>query len=276
MRDLTGHRHDAEEAADLGGPGALINLRDLGGLLTDSGGVTRHGVLLRGDAPLAGDQPPGDIRWPPSLVVDLRSDAEIQDAALTWGPGTSVYHLDVHNGATPTVTPDNVDWIGLYRAIMDGAATHIADLMRVVAAASDGPVLVHCTAGKDRTGVVVALLLLAADVSDTSVVTDYMATRVSASAFLRRHPQFRQRGMARDEGDSSRDPADRKLAVSRTAIVDVVRRVRASGTQGWFRERGVDRAHLATWRNRLVASLPVAFVTCCLRHLLPSSRRRWR
>jgi len=232
----------------------MINLRDLGGLATDSGGTTQHGVLLRADAPLAGDQLPESVRWPPSLVVDLRSPAEIHGSQFAWGNDTLVYRLDVHHGATPTVTPDNVDWIGLYRGIMDGAAEHLADLMKLVAGASDGPVLVHCTAGKDRTGVVTALLLLAAGVSDTAVVTDYLATRISLAAFLSRHPQFRKREMAREERDCVRDPADHKLAVSRTAMIDVIQRVRADGAQGWFRKQGVDLADLEAWRDRLVAA----------------------
>ena len=70
----------------------LVNLRDLGCLRLDSGGRTRHAVLLRSGAPLPGDKDPTSTVWPPKTVFDLRGAAELGGRGhplARWG--TAVY-----------------------------------------------------------------------------------------------------------------------------------------------------------------------------------------
>ena len=172
-----------------------VNVRDVGGLPTVDGRSTRPGVLLRADN-LQGLTPSDVQRLTGELgvrtVLDLRTGREVQDE----GPGplraTDVVHHHVslipeppgepaqqeidravphradRAGATPT------DMTGYYVGYVEDAPANLARALRVLADPETGPVVVHCAAGKDRTGVVVALALSLAGVTRDAVVADYV------------------------------------------------------------------------------------------------------
>jgi hypothetical protein len=155
----------------------LANLRDVGGLRTDDGRVVRSGVLLRSDAPQIGDA--GFPAPRPSTVIDLRSAEEIDVAVHPLAAVADVHHVALGESlhpervaATPAAERD-LAWA--YRLIVLEATAELARIVRIVASAS-GPVLVHCAAGKDRTGIVVAVLLRAAGVRRDDVMADYLRT----------------------------------------------------------------------------------------------------
>src|SRR5690606_26221954 len=75
----------------------------------------------------------------------------------------------------PRTDPSSIDLRALYRTILADHGAQLGLAIRAVAQA-DAPVIVHCTAGKDRTGLVVALSLLALDVPLEDVVADYELT----------------------------------------------------------------------------------------------------
>src|SRR5690625_7785739 len=77
-------RHSAAESAS-----TLVNLRDLGGMPTQDGTITRHGVLYRSDAPYPNDSDPVTVdQWPPAAVLDLRSQRERDDVGHEWTEGS--------------------------------------------------------------------------------------------------------------------------------------------------------------------------------------------
>src|SRR5215211_2886388 len=134
---------------------ALANLRDLGGLRTATGGTTRTGVLLRSDAPYANDVDTGTepAGWPPAVVLDLRGAAEAAASPRTWGSTTTVHSHELYTGARPGAIAPSDNLIDLYRNIVTDAADQIVAVVDLLA--TDGSTLVHCAAGKDRTGIVV-------------------------------------------------------------------------------------------------------------------------
>jgi protein-tyrosine phosphatase len=75
------------------------------------------------------------------------------------------------------------------RAMLEGVRAELEEVLRVIGTASAGPLLFHCVAGKDRTGLIAALLLALADVTPEAIAYDYAAsTQNLREAYLRRYP----------------------------------------------------------------------------------------
>jgi protein-tyrosine phosphatase len=191
-----------------------VNVRDVGGLPTEDGGKTRAGRLLRGDN--LQDLSPADITRLTggiglTTVVDLRSTAELRaegPAPLDAVPGVRHVHCPVlpeQGTATDVVadvllTRDDADRsrypadprAGHYLGYLEDRPEQVVAAVRAVATAP-GAALVHCAAGKDRTGVVVALALSAVGVRPDAVAADYAATGERLELLLdrlRRSPTY--------------------------------------------------------------------------------------
>ncbi|WOP19517.1 tyrosine-protein phosphatase [Raineyella sp. LH-20] len=153
------------------------NLRELGGHQAE-GGTIPWGRFFRSDA-LAGLTPAGKqsmadlgIRW----IVDLRSDDETV-AEPTELPEVTIVHTPIFISGRPAVEPDRpADLDSVYDLMVDAHGDRLTEAVRQIAHADGEAVLVHCTAGKDRTGLVVALTLLALGVHRDAVVEDYALT----------------------------------------------------------------------------------------------------
>ena len=182
-----------------------VNVRDLGGLPAGDGRQVVTGRLLRGDD--LNDLSPADVTLLVSqigltTVIDLRSPGEVQ--ARGPGPLTRqglVRHR--HHSLLPELGmtaaadamtarveraqaryPDDAR-CGLYLGYLEERPAQVVSALRDIARAS-GPVLVHCAAGKDRTGVVVALALSVAAVQRDAVIADYAATAERIGPLLAR------------------------------------------------------------------------------------------
>jgi protein-tyrosine phosphatase len=156
-------------------PGA-VNFRDVGGL--PAGALrTRRGVLYR-SGNLAGLDPAGTaalrglgIR----RIIDLRADDEVAHAPsrLPEGP-LRTQRVPLFLGSVASFFADDIPLQEMYRRLVDDSADRVVDVARGIV--EDQPVLVHCTVGKDRTGVTVAVALAAAGVDGEAVIADYART----------------------------------------------------------------------------------------------------
>jgi protein tyrosine/serine phosphatase len=168
-----------------------VNVRDLGGLPTEDGRAVKSGLVLRSDN-LQGLSDK-DVRrlvedYRLRTVVDLRTPAEVDGE----GPGPLVaqglrhVNLNLIPGWNPKdhtsdrVIPDegreHGDVSHHYIHYLDEASAEVTQALRVLADDATGPAVVHCAAGKDRTGVVCALALVVAGVPREAVVADYALT----------------------------------------------------------------------------------------------------
>ncbi|MFJ3957975.1 tyrosine-protein phosphatase [Arthrobacter sp. NPDC090010] len=161
------------------------NFRDLGALPAGSG-LTLSGVLYRSDAlHLLTDEGRERLReLKVATVLDLRDDDEVQrsPSALA-GLELEVLRGNVLAGALGSSLRQLPTLQGLYRLILAQGGDVAVQLARRVlhnAALGQGT-LVHCTAGKDRTGVMIALLLDAVGVDREAVVLDYSGTAANLS-----------------------------------------------------------------------------------------------
>jgi protein-tyrosine phosphatase len=190
------------------------NMRDLGGLPTADGARTVPGRILRSDnlQTLSADDV-GRLRTHFGLreVIDLRTTAEIllegrgplrdlPDVAHRHfsllperGHHTDVFAVeeeeeaplgDLSAGWVETLLPrmtavhdqGEPPAVRSYLGYLSDRADHVVDALRALAAPEPGASVVHCAAGKDRTGVVVALALAVADVPHEEIVADYAMT----------------------------------------------------------------------------------------------------
>ena len=185
-----------------------VNVRDLGGLPTADGGSTMPGRLLRSEN--LQELSPADIaklvkEIGVTTVVDLRTTGELEvegPAPLDAVPAVRHVHhpvLKELGNSTQAVSeallvtkieqdraryPDDVT-TGHYLGYLEERPDEVTGALRDIATA-DGAAIVHCAAGKDRTGVIVALALTAAGVEPDAIVADYVATGDRIEAILDR------------------------------------------------------------------------------------------
>jgi protein-tyrosine phosphatase len=236
----------------------LDNIRDVGGLPLRDGGTTRTGVLLR-SASLR-HCTPGDVahlvdEFGLRLVLDLRTRREIdQDgptALAKAGVETVALSFIPEEGRALPETEDRVDpLIHIYLGYLRDRADNVVTAVRRLAAADAGPALVHCAAGKDRTGVLVALMLDAVGVDRDAVVADYALSAERMEALFRRWTAASGEPM----------PADLTPHLPRAeAMAAVLARLDAEygtdgaggGAAGWLRAHGLDEESLERLGKRL-------------------------
>lgn len=160
------------------------NLRDVGGIETADGFVVQRGRVLRSAMPSHKDRAPDDIVWPPSLVIDLRSANESEGIHPLARSGARIVNLPLLSALRPGTAPAE-SLAGLYLLLLDHASMYLVELVREVGTAR-GATLIHCAAGKDRTGVSVALLLRLLGASRDDIVADFLETQHAAQAISSR------------------------------------------------------------------------------------------
>jgi protein tyrosine/serine phosphatase len=232
----------------------VLNARDLGGYPAAGGRETRWGAVVRSDslgdltaagrAALAG--------YGVRAIVDLRLADEIARHPNPFAtPGdhgvayTNVSVIDPAGGFPPgTYTmAENYLWM------LDHFGAFIAKAMAAVAGAPEGGVLIHCAAGKDRTGLISALLLGLVDVPAETIAADYAMT----AELLR--PRERQWL----EGLDPEERAQREAMLARYApTAEVMLAVleglgeRHGGVEPYLRSTGLGQDDLDRLRERLV------------------------
>jgi protein-tyrosine phosphatase len=200
------------------------------------------------------------------VVVDLRTDVEVAlegPGPMTVEPSVRIEHRSLLPDAGlgvdldpatvrpwgPTDVDDSLDepaTVRVYMGYLRRRPDSIVGSVRAIARA-DGAVLVHCAAGKDRTGVVVALALDAAGVDRGTIVSDYLATGERIDAILARlvgSSTYR----AELEGHASQRHAPVSGTIERLLqLVDE----RFGGSVAWLSANGLGGTDLERLRHRL-------------------------
>ncbi|SEP22393.1 tyrosine-protein phosphatase [Trujillonella endophytica] len=174
---------------------APANLRDLGGIPA-VGGTVRRGVAIRADDLSLTPREDAETLIADGLaaVIDLRTPGEVRNTGRgVFGELPVAYHhLPLMPGLRPTAGPgsgvdprDPVGMGGMYADLFSTAAGQIVTALAVLAV-TPGATAFHCSAGKDRTGVLAAAFLLALGADDDDVVADYAVTGTNIAAVGRR------------------------------------------------------------------------------------------
>ncbi|HEU4430595.1 MAG TPA: tyrosine-protein phosphatase [Myxococcota bacterium] len=189
LEDAEGRRVEiAERRLPLEGP---RNFRDLGGYPTHDGRRVRWGQVFRADS--LAELSEGDIGYLERLglarVIDLRGDGEISERPNRLAGRSGFAYLQLPIGESDLAPAEwarkfeagefgeiDASWLVRgYQRTLDERAQRVGGVLRELAA-HPSPAVFHCTAGKDRTGVVAALLLLALGVPREVVIGDYSLT----------------------------------------------------------------------------------------------------
>ncbi|WP_214324061.1 tyrosine-protein phosphatase [Nonomuraea sediminis] len=154
----------------------LLNLRDV----ATAGASLRPGVLYRSAQPHSLSAEDVELVSRLRLIADLRGARERTED--DWDPGLRVIRLGPDEAGSPASLPPDMPLGELYVLLLDHRTAWFA---RVVGEIADGlPALVHCAAGKDRTGIVVALILDLLGVGHDAIVRDYALTADHLPAVL--------------------------------------------------------------------------------------------
>jgi protein tyrosine/serine phosphatase len=261
----------------------VANMRDLGGMVTADGASLRPRRLLRSDnlqdlAPKAVESLVGT--YGVTDVVDLRTDVEVAkegDGPLRAVPGITHHHHtlyredSVESGipaaerALPWETDERREaaaaapdaehrrsheefWSEHYLGYLAARPDSVVAALHAVAS-SDGAVIVHCAAGKDRTGTVVGLALKAVGVPDELVIADYAASAERVAAIMDRlRTKSAYAGNLKDKTVAQQSPTTETMRLLLATLDE-----RYGGTLGWLDTRGWGRADTERLRRKLLA-----------------------
>lgn len=265
----------------------VVNMRDLGGITTASGQAVRPRRLIRSDN--LQDLSDADVRWllddaGVSDVVDLRTGLEVRSEGpgpLTY-TGVAIHHLSLYpEGAQETGIPDDDDegtetenldleelpWLAdrpdpelasdhheeflttHYLQYLNRRPDNVVAALRVIGQAK-GAVIVHCAAGKDRTGTITALALRLVGVPIASAAADYQATNERLSQILDRLRATATYAADLDGQDESTQRTDATIMTDVLTYIDQ----RWGGVEPYLRRHGWTDADTTALRTRLLFS----------------------
>jgi protein tyrosine/serine phosphatase len=208
----------------------VVNVRDVGGLPAADGRRIRPGVLIR-SANLSFITEADVARLVNELgvrrVLDLRSDVEVRNSEpglLRGRDGVTFHHLSLYPDSdhqradqttqdAPPEAPDPIaPWVGerfsgerdpqleSYLRYLEQRPDSIVAALRAIAE-PDGATVVHCAAGKDRTGMVIALALSVAGVPREVIAADYAETQSQIMAIIKQLSALQLYDLDEDEPD---------------------------------------------------------------------------
>jgi hypothetical protein len=225
---------------------ACLNVRDLGGLPAGAGRIKR-GALMRGSAfgALSDDGRAAMRAYGVRTVIDLRGADEAADVRSPYADGVDYRRVTFVHGRT----------MGLHRAAAEGTlsaelrrlaepASGLREIVHEIAHATPGT-LVHCLAGRDRTGIVVAIVLAAVGVPDDEIVADYVASDAELAdeyeRFTAERPELRAEIFAAIE----------RRAWTMEQVLATLRADHGDGA-GYLRAAGVPHEDIELLRAKLV------------------------
>jgi hypothetical protein len=236
-----------------------FNFRDLGGYPVAGGQVTRWGRLFRSDT--LHELSPADVATLRSLglatIIDLRTTRELARTGRgPLGPEPVRYHhlSVIREGAEreapgeAVAAPAAEDLSERYLWYLDVGGPALARALVLLGEADNYPLVFHCAAGKDRTGVLAALVLDIVGVEATDIVADYLITESRMELILGRYrsdPALAARMAMLPAGRFSVEAATMERFLG--AVDD-----RYGGSEAWALGTGVPPASIERMRGLLL------------------------
>lgn len=244
---------------------APVNLRDLGGIAID-GGVLRPGLAIRTDdlAYVTEDVAAQLVADGLTAIIDLRSPAEVSVTGRgPLGEHPIAYHhlpliANVGESMDRDVPVFGHEAMGLmYLRMVESAAPQLVTALNVIAH-TPGASAFHCAAGRDRTGVLAAMLLLALGAADDDIVTDYALTGANMVAIMKRTApvmgaMWKALGFDSDMLSTSSSLLEGSMDVSMRSLLDTLRQQYGAPLTP-LRTAGLSDATIARLRERALSA----------------------
>lgn len=173
---------------------AVHNFRDLGGYPTKDGQSTKWRTLFRADGlyRLTTQDAQAVVDLGVKTVIDLRTDNELKTRGTFPVDEFPVafHHLSIidatWNEVETPVIEDTVEFlVWAYREMLENASSKFVDAINVIASTDVLPLVFHCAAGKDRTGVLAAFVLAILGVPDEIIAADYGLTELGMKRLIK-------------------------------------------------------------------------------------------
>ena len=227
-----------------------VNVRDLGGLPTEDGLETRYRVVVRADS-IRGLTEAGwqaVVDYGITVAIDLRADSEVAEDPSVAAP-IPVTRVPI----VPWEIAVGHDWPSMregYAAVLDRFRPQFARAVSVLAVAG-APVIVHCQGGRDRTGLVVALVLRLASVDPEVIAEDHAWSDEFWAPLV-------EDWFATAPTDMERERRRRIAAPAGRTMVDVLADLEArhGSTRAFLAGGGAQEADLDGIRSRLRGETP--------------------
>lgn len=232
------------------------NVRDLGGLPTMDGGETKWRAIVRADIParLTAEGRQALVDYGIRTILDLREPDQTQEEPSifmrpTGAPDEPIYlnrPLETRKPHVSAQMSKSRDRAEIYCIMIDNYPELYGQAMRAIANAQSGGVLIHCHAGKDRTGTIAALLLGVAGVQDAVIAADY------AESQARLWPRWEQI-VDQAGGEENANPWMKPIATAEMMhkTLDHLEE-KYGGVRGYLLATGLSAEELAQIRARLV------------------------
>ena len=228
-----------------------VNFRDLGGYGNSQGQTVRWRRLFRSDAlqdMTAADAALAVNELNIGLVIDLRNSDEAERDGRGPLPGMGAEHRHFpfleERGFPPFTGGDVVERLSsTYQWLIHNSGPRVAQAVNAIAAAESG-VVFHCSAGKDRTGLLAALILEVLGVDAETIAADYVLTNEAVEGILRRIKAMQPHA----------SPTTQSLAAQPVAFQgfqDTLQR-EYGGAEAYLRRHGVSGETLECLRSNLL------------------------
>jgi protein tyrosine/serine phosphatase len=239
-----------------------VNVRDLGGLPTRDGRLTQFNRIVRADnlrrlsdrgkRALVGHGVTRvvDLRFPEELDLDAPGELPVEVVHVSvLGPNRTDEWQAEQNAAMDSVAAADDYLVWSYLDFLDRYRTRFGDAIRAIADAPEGAVVVHCMGGKDRTGLVSALVLCVVGVDPEVVAADYALTEEALAG-----TQDAWIAAAPDEAERRRRALLKPAPAAVMADVLAAVEERYGGVRAYLRGAGVGDDALDRMQERLLAA----------------------
>lgn len=234
----------------------MSNARELGGWSTPDG-ITRYGVFLRSEVPSrVSEADMAFLRdYGVTMVVDLRGDEElaVMPDLLRDAPWAEYVHVPMFDedaargaGLGKKSSEPGFTWGEQYILMCESYKDWVRRVLEALARC-EGAALFHCTTGKDRTGIITALLLGLSGVAEEDIVADYSVSQL----YLGWIYDLMLQHMPKDKNPSTSDPFF-STAAENMQVLLAHWREQYGGVRGYLSACGVSDALQEKLRNKLV------------------------